>query len=214
MLATRRHIADVIRSNAFFAAKSPTAGLVSGRWSYNAWIIGSRIMNKTMNEDESFASPSSVLWLTPEGYRTLQQELEHLTLVKRPEIADRIRESLQHGEFSEDNSELDEVKFEQAMVETRISELKAIFGNAQVLDADKIPTDRVGMGSFVKVLDNEQKDEFEVRVVSSIEADPNDDLISNESPMGTALCGRTTGETIEFSAPEGPKRYTIVGIRR
>jgi transcription elongation factor GreA len=169
-------------------------------------------MNKAMNEAESFASSSSVLWLTPEGYRTLQQELEHLTLVKRPEIADRIRESLQHGEFSEDNSELDEVKFEQAMVETRISELKAIFGNAQVLDADKIPTERVGMGSFVKVQDVDLKDEF--RVVSSIEADPNDDLISNESPMGTALWGRTPGETTEFNAPEGPKRYTIVGIRR
>ena len=167
-----------------------------------------------MNDAETFASSSSVLWLTPEGYRSLQQELEHLTLVKRPEIADRIRESLQHGEFSEDNSELDEVKFEQAMVETRISELKAIFGNAQVLDVEKIPTDRVGMGSFVKVLDTDLKDEFEVRVVSSIEADPNDDLISNESPMGTALWSREPGDCVEFSAPEGQKHYKIVGIRR
>ena len=171
-------------------------------------------MSNTMNEAETFASSSSVLWLTPEGYRTLQQELEHLTLVKRPEIADRIRESLQHGEFSEDNSELDEVKFEQAMVETRISELKAIFGNAQVLDVEKIPTDRVGLGSFVKVLDIDQHEEFEVRVVSSIEADPNEDLISNESPMGTALCGRAPGETVVFSAPEGPKQYSVVAIRR
>jgi transcription elongation factor GreA len=171
-------------------------------------------MSNTMNEAETFASSSSALWLTPEGYRTLQQELEHLTLVKRPEIADRIRESLQHGEFSEDNSELDEVKFEQAMVETRISELKAIFGNAQVLDVEKIPTDRVGMGSYVKVLDIDLKEDFEVRVVSSIEADPNEDLISNESPMGTALCGRAPGETVEFNAPEGPKKYSIVGIRR
>lgn len=171
-------------------------------------------MNKTMNEAEAYALSPSVLWLTPEGYRTLQQELEHLTLVKRPEIADRIRESLQHGEFSEDNSELDEVKFEQAMVETRVSELKAIFGNAQVLDQEKIPIDHVGMGSFVKVRDVADGDEFEVRVVSSIEADPNEDLISNESPMGTALCGRAPGEIVEFTAPEGQKQYNIVGIRR
>jgi transcription elongation factor GreA len=167
-----------------------------------------------MNEAESFSSTSSALWLTPEGYRNLQQELEHLTLVKRPEIADRIRESLQHGEFSEDNSELDEVKFEQAMVETRISELKAIFGNAQVLDLEKVATDIVGIGAFVKVKDLSLGEEFEVRVVSSIEADPNEDLISNESPMGTALWGRGQGETVEFVAPEGPKRYSIVGIRR
>src|SRR5688500_17821517 len=89
--------------------------------------------------------------LTPTGHRALQVELEHLTAVKRPEIADRIRESQQHGEFSEDNSELDEVKFEQAMVESRIAELKTIFGNATILDDSMIPTDHVGIGSVVRV---------------------------------------------------------------
>src|SRR5258708_1098585 len=72
--------------------------------------------NKTMNEPEPIGEQSGGFFLTPEGYATLQQELEHLTMVKRPEIADRIRESQTHGEFAEDNSELDEVKFEQAMV--------------------------------------------------------------------------------------------------
>lgn len=167
-----------------------------------------------MSETDIFSPSNSILWLTPEGYRALQQELEHLTLVKRPEIADRIRESLQHGEFSEDNSELDEVKFEQAMVETRISELKAIFGNAQVLDVDALPTDRVGTGCYVKVKDLAYGDEFEVRIVSSIEADPDKDLISNESPMGLALVGRAAGEVAEFVAPEGVKKYQIVEIRK
>src|SRR5689334_11540882 len=97
--------------------------------------------------------------LTPEGYAALQHELEHLTTVKRPEIAERIRESLQHGEFSEDNSELDEVKFEQAMVEGRIAELKTIFGNAHILDNGSIPTDHVGLGSLVTVSDPEYGDE-------------------------------------------------------
>jgi transcription elongation factor GreA len=152
--------------------------------------------------------------LTAEGFETLQRELEHLTTVKRPEIADRIRESQQHGEFSEDNSELDEVKFEQAMVETRIAELKAIFGNAHVVDQESIPTDHVGIGSLVTVSDQDFDDEFEVRIVSSIEADPTRDLISNESPMGTAVFGHSSGELFSFIAPDGAKKYKVISIRK
>src|SRR5579871_4191722 len=120
--------------------------------------------------DPHLAEASTGVALTPEGYAALQHELEHLTSVKRPEIAGRIRESLQHGEFSEDNSELDEVKFEQAMVEGRIAELKGIFGNAHILEESMIPTDHVGIGSRVTVYDAEYGEEFEIRVVSSVEA--------------------------------------------
>jgi transcription elongation factor GreA len=167
-----------------------------------------------MNEVELMNEPQSGILLTPEGYRTLQLELEHLTTTKRPEIADRIRESQQHGEFSEDNSELDEVKFEQAMVESRIAELKTIFGNAHVIEIENIPIDRAGIGSLIKVEDAEFDDTFEIRLVSSIEADPNKDLISNESPMGTAVWGHEPGETVVFDAPEGKKRYKILEIKR
>lgn len=167
-----------------------------------------------MNEAELLHETHNGVLLTPEGYSSLQQELEHLTTTKRPEIADRIRESQQHGEFSEDNSELDEVKFEQAMVENRIAELKTIFGNAHVLEPDHIPTERVGIGSRVTVEDIEYADTFEIRLVSSIESDPSRDLISNESPMGTALFGHEKGDTIVFDAPEGKKRYKVVDIRR
>ena len=167
-----------------------------------------------MNDAEMIHEPLGGILLTPKGYQTLQVELEHLTVVKRPEIADRIRESQQHGEFSEDNSELDEVKFEQAMVENRIAELKGIFGNAHVLDEDQIPTDRVGIGSLVVVNDLQFADQFEIRVVSSIESDPTRDLISNESPMGTALFGHNAGDDIVFEAPEGKKKYKIVSISR
>lgn len=167
-----------------------------------------------MNEAELIQENHGGVLLTPEGYRALQQELEHLTTTKRPEIADRIRESQQHGEFSEDNSELDEVKFEQAMVENRIAELKTIFGNAHVLEPDNIPTERVGIGSLVTVEDIEYADAFDIRLVSSIEADPSRDLISNESPMGTALFGHSKDETVVFDAPEGKKRYKILDIRR
>src|SRR5689334_1600601 len=110
-------------------------------------------MKKNMNDAEPIAEQSGGFYLTPEGFATLQQELEHLTMVKRPEIADRIRESQTHGEFAEDNSELDEVKFEQAMVENRIAELKTIFGNATILDDAMIPTDHIGIGSLVTVND-------------------------------------------------------------
>ena len=171
-------------------------------------------MTTRMNDPEIAIEPSGGLWLTPEGHKALQAELEHLTMVKRPEIADRIRESLQHGEFSEDNSELDEVKFEQAMVENRISELKGMFGNAQILDPSHIPTDHVGIGSRVKIADQDIDDQFEVRLVASIEADPNRDLISNESPMGLAIFGRKVGDIAEFDTPDGKKRYKIAGIRR
>lgn len=166
-----------------------------------------------MNDPEIGHEQHGIL-LTPDGYKNLQAELEHLTMHKRPEIADRIRESLQHGEFSEDNSELDEVKFEQAMVESRVAELKAIFGSAQILDPEQIPTDHVGIGSVVKVQDLTFDDEFSVRIVMSIEANPAEDLISNESPMGTAFYGHSKGDTVEFDAPEGKKKYKIVDVTR
>lgn len=144
----------------------------------------------------------------------MHNELEHLTSVKRPEIANRIRESLEHGEFSEDNSELDEVKFEQAIVESRIAELKTIFGNAMVMEDEHIPVDHVGLGSRVTLKDIEFGDEFQIRLVASIEADPNKDLISIESPMGTALLNKTINEIAEVLAPGGKKSYKIVSIER
>jgi transcription elongation factor GreA len=168
----------------------------------------------SINETQSIQEHLGGYLLTPEGYKSLQEELEHLTVAKRPEIADRIRESQQHGEFSEDNNELDEVKFEQAMVENRIAELKTIFGNATILDDSMIPTDHVGVGSKVKVEDIDYGDDFEIRIVTSIEADPSRDLISNESPMGTALLGHAEGEKVTFEAPEGKKHYRVLKISK
>lgn len=167
-----------------------------------------------MNETELPLDSASGILLTPEGYARLQQELDHLTSVKRPEIADRIRESQQHGEFSEDNSELDEVKFEQAIVENRISDLQALFGSAQVLQPNLIPTDAVGIGSLVTLEDQTFDDEFTVRLVSSIEADPTNDTISIESPMGTAIFGHQAGEIVSFQAPDGIKSFKILRIER
>jgi transcription elongation factor GreA len=167
-----------------------------------------------MDELDLIAQPGGPILLTPEGYRALQAELEKLTVEKRADIAERIRDSKQHGEFSEDNTELDEIKFEQALIETRISELKGLFANAQMLDVDLIPTDQVGVGSYVTVEDAERGIKFEVRMVASVEADPDNDLISYESPMGQALFARAVGDVVEFDAPAGRLRYKITGIRR
>ena len=171
-------------------------------------------MKKNTNEPEAMVEQTGGFYLTPEGYETLQQELEHLTMVKRPEIADRIRESQTHGEFAEDNSELDEVKFEQAMVENRIAELKTIFGNAHVIEMDSVPTEYVGLGSRVTVEDLDYGDKFGVRIVTSVEADPTRDLVSNESPLGMALFGAKKGDTIKFEAPEGTKSFKINKIAK
>ncbi len=167
-----------------------------------------------MNETQSIQEHQGGFLLTPEGHKALRDELEHLTAVKRPEIADRIRESQQHGEFSEDNSELDEVKFEQAMVENRVAELKTIFGNATILEDSMIPTDYVGIGSKVLVQDIDYGDDFEIRILTSIEADPNRDLVSNESPMGTALMGHSVDDKVTFDTPDGKKHYKILKISK
>jgi transcription elongation factor GreA len=167
-----------------------------------------------MNEIELHNDPQTGTLLTATGFEALKKELEQLKTVKRLDIADRIRESQQHGEFSEDNSELDEVKLEQAMVETRIAELTDLFGNAQILDESQIPTDHVGVGSRVTLLDIQFGEEFDVRIVSSIEADPSRDLISNESPMGVAIFGHEPGEEVFVDAPDGRKRFKILSISR
>jgi len=171
-------------------------------------------MKKNTNEPEPMVEQTGGFYLTPEGFAALQAELEHLTVVKRPEIADRIRESQSHGEFAEDNSELDEVKFEQAMVEGRIAELKTIFGNAHVIEMDSVPTDYVGLGSKVTVEDLDYGDKFDIRIVTSVESDPSKDLVSNESPLGQAIFGHNKGETIKFEAPEGIKSYKINKITK
>ncbi|MBS1721558.1 MAG: GreA/GreB family elongation factor [Armatimonadetes bacterium] len=157
---------------------------------------------------------SQPLLLTAEGHKRLQDELTHLTTNKRAEIAERIRESKDHGEYSEDNNELDEVKMEQAIVEERINSLKAVLASSEILNTKQIPTDYVGLGSRVKVEDRDRGFDFEVRLVASVEADPDKDLISDESPMGQSLLGLKVGDVAEFEAPAGKIKYEIVKISR
>ena len=164
-----------------------------------------------MNEQVETDSGDDIA-LTPAGHARLKEELQHLTVVKRQEIAERIRESKDHGEFSEDNSELDEVKVEQAIVENRISDLKNILATATILATEDITTDRVGLGSVVTVRDDERDFDFAVRIVATVEANPDDDLISVESPLGEALYGHRLGDTVEIEAPAGHMKYKITNL--
>jgi transcription elongation factor GreA len=151
--------------------------------------------------------------LTASGLKKIEHELEELRSVHRKRVADRIRDSKQFGEFSE-NSEYEDAKTEQAFVEGRIEELKQVLMHASVIDESEVLTDVVGVGAIVKIRDLENSDDWEFTIVGSVEANPAEDKISNESPVGESLMGRKVGDTVEVDIPAGLARYQIVSIRK
>lgn len=157
---------------------------------------------------------NDVIWLTPEGYERLTAELEELTTVRRPEIAARLRDSKDHGEFSDDNSELDEVKFEQAMVEGRIVDLKSVLLNAQVLTPAEVSNREVTIGTIAEIVNTKAKKVRKIKLVSSVEADPTNELISVESPLGEALYGSKKGDKVTVDAPAGKIVYEIKALSK
>ena len=154
----------------------------------------------------------SEIILTSEGLNKIARELDELRTIDRKRVADRIRDSMQFGELGE-NSEYEDAKTEQAFVEGRIEELKRILTQARVVESDEITTDRVGVGSIVRVRDLSLNDEWEFTIVGFIEAD-GEDKISNESPVGEALMGRKVGDVVEARTPSGTFRYQVLGIRK
>ncbi|MHB0997976.1 MAG: transcription elongation factor GreA [Armatimonadota bacterium] len=151
--------------------------------------------------------------LTESGLKRIQNELDHLRTVHRREVANRIRDSKEFGELSE-NSEYEDAKTEQAFVEGRILELKRILQNAYIIDSNDIQTETVGVGCKVKVRDLETEDEWEYSIVGSAEADPAEDRISNESPVGEALLNRKVGDIIDVVVPAGVAKYQIIEISK
>lgn len=151
--------------------------------------------------------------LTAGGLKKIEQELEQLVTVQRKRVADRIRDSKQFGEFSE-NAEYEDAKIEQAFVEGRIDDLKRILMHAHVIEEDEVLTDRVSIGSIVKVRDLETSDEWEYHIIGSVEANPAEDKISNESPVGEALMDHQVGDKVQVEIPAGVARYEIIGIRK
>jgi transcription elongation factor GreA len=151
--------------------------------------------------------------LTADGRERIERELERLRTVQRKEVAERIRESKQFGEYAE-NAEYEEAKNEQAFVEGRILDLQRALQQARVLNVSEIPTDHVGVGSCVTVRDEEADETWELTLVSSLESDPDHDRISDESPIGRALLGKHVGDVAEVSAPDGRAAYRVERIRR
>jgi len=149
--------------------------------------------------------------VSAEGLKKLTEELDYYRNVRRAEIAEQIKTAKDFGDLSE-NAEYDEAKNEQSRVEHHILELEDTIRNAQVIDENDITTDRVSVGSVVKVLDLAENEEAEYAIVGGPEADPMRNRISNESPVGSALLGRTVGETVEISVPSGTWSVRVLDI--
>ena len=151
--------------------------------------------------------------LTDEGLKKLVDELEELKTVKRKDVAAKIKVALSFGDLSE-NSEYDEAKNEQALVEARIAQLEAMLKNVKVLDEEELTTDAVSVGSKVRVLDVEMNEELTYQIVGSTEADPMENRISDESPVGKGLISHKVGDVVEVEVPMGVITYEVLELSK
>lgn len=150
--------------------------------------------------------------LTAEGLSKLQNELDELKAVHRKEVNDRIRAAKEYGDLSE-NAEYEDAKQEQAFIEGRILKLEAMIRNARLIDESEYAADEVHLGATVKVKDLKNNGSYEFHIVGSAEADPPNQRISNESPLGRALIGHKKGDTVDVSTPRGVVKYKVESIR-
>ena len=151
--------------------------------------------------------------LTYAGLKKLEDELHDLKVVKRKEVAGKIKEAREQGDLSE-NAEYDAAKDEQRDIEARIEELEKILKNAEVVVEDEVDLDKINIGCIVKILDVEYSEELEYKIVGSTEANSLKGKISNESPVGKALIGHKVGDTVEVETPAGVFAYKILEIQR
>ena len=151
--------------------------------------------------------------LTYTGLRALEEELENLKVVRRKEVAVKIREAREQGDLSE-NAEYDAAKDEQRDIETRIEEIEKILKNVEVVDEDEVDLDKINVGCTVTLYDKEFEEEVEYKIVGSTEANSLAGKISNESPLGKALMGRKVGDNIEVNAQAGVSENELIKIDR
>ena len=150
--------------------------------------------------------------MTYEGLKKLENELQDLKVNRRQEVAQKIKEAREQGDLSE-NAEYDAAKDEQRDIEARIEEIEKILKNAEVAD-DEVSTGTVNLGSTVTVYDYEYEEEIVFRLVGSTEAKSLENKISNESPLGKALMGKTAGAEVEVETPAGIMKYKVVNVTR
>ena len=151
--------------------------------------------------------------LTYEGLKKYEDELQDLKVVKRREVAQKIKEAREQGDLSE-NAEYDAAKDEQRDIEARIEELEKILKNAEVVDEDEVDLEVINIGCMVKILDVEYNDELEYKIVGSTEANSLKGKISNESPVGKALIGKKVGDVITVETQAGAFQYKVLEIQR
>ncbi len=151
--------------------------------------------------------------LTYEGLKKYEDELENLKVVKRQEVAQKIKEARAQGDLSE-NAEYDAAKDEQRDIEARIDELEKILKNAEVIVEDEVDLDKINIGCQVKILDIEMNQELDYKIVGSTEANSLKGKISNESPVGRALIGAKTGDIVRVETPGGELEYQVLEIQK
>lgn len=149
--------------------------------------------------------------LTSQGMQALEDELQDLKVVKRKEIAQKIKEAREQGDLSE-NAEYDAAKDEQRDIEAQIVELENILKNAEIIQDNDKSKDKIKMESVVKLHDVEYDEDIEYTIVGSSEADSLNNKISNESPLGAALIGKKVGDTVKIEAPVGEIEYKIISV--
>lgn len=150
--------------------------------------------------------------LTPEGHEKLKHEIEYLSSHKRREVAERIRVAREFGDISE-NAEYDDAKNEQAMLEHKIAQLEDRLLSARVIDAGDVDTSVVSIGATVRLKDMDANETVEYQIVGSAEANPSEQKLSNESPVGRAIIGKKKGEVVEVAAPRGSLKFKILDIK-
>lgn len=151
--------------------------------------------------------------LTYEGLRKYEEELHDLKVVKRQEVAQKIKEAREQGDLSE-NAEYDAAKDEQRDIEARIEEIEKILKNAEVVVEDEVDLDKISVGCKVRVHDFEFDEDIELKLVGSTEANSLEGKISNESPVGQALIGCKVGDTVEVETQAGVMEYEVLDISR
>ena len=151
--------------------------------------------------------------LTRDGLHALEAELEDLKTVKRKEVSEKIKVALSFGDLSE-NSEYDEAKNEQGKLEARIVEIEELLKNVKLLDEDDLNTDKVSIGSKVRVMDMEYNEEMVYQIVGFTQADPDEGRISDESPVGKALLNSSVGDIVEVEVPAGTISFKVLDISK
>lgn len=151
--------------------------------------------------------------LTYEGLKKLEDELHELKVVRRAEVAQKIKEAREQGDLSE-NAEYDAAKDEQRDIEARIEDIEKILKNVEVVDEDEVDLETINIGCKVKIRDMVEKKDLEYKIVGSTEANILKGKISNESPVGQALLGAKKGQTVKVETQFGIQKYKVLEIER